>query len=282
MPPVWKKFISPEDEALWESRMEVQAEGRFAITSVAGRQRLKVEVFLDEGEDDDGSGFVQAFGGSVVALADEDWQSVQVRPILVKVRDRLVITSTTEPEAQARLRKTYPGRKLIIIPAELAFGTGEHETTATCLRFLVDVAKERDSWSLLDLGTGTGILAIAAKLLGASQVLGWENDPLAVPVADRNVLTHGLAQDAVKIEAEDVLAWEPQEAAWDVITANMFSEILIATFPKMRQVLKSDGTLIISGILREQETETLAAAEKAGFAIMNVKRVGKWVTARTA
>jgi ribosomal protein L11 methylase PrmA len=50
----------------------------------------------------------------------------------------------------------------------------------------------------------------------------------------------------------------------------------------MRQVLKSDGTLIISGILREQETETLAAAEKAGFAIMNVKRVGKWVTARTA
>ena len=262
--------------------MEVQAEGRFAITSVAGRQRLKVEVFLDEGEDDDGSGFVQAFGGSVVALVDEDWQSVQVRPILVKVRDRLVITSTTEPEAQARLRKTYPGRKLIIIPAELAFGTGEHETTATCLRFLVDVAKERDSWSLLDLGTGTGILAIAAKLLGASQVLGWENDPLAVPVADRNVLTHGLAQDAVKIEAEDVLAWEPQEAAWDVITANMFSEILIATFPKMRQVLKSDGTLIISGILREQETETLAAAEKAGFAIMNVKRVGKWVTARTA
>jgi ribosomal protein L11 methyltransferase len=209
MPPVWKKFISPEDEALWESRMEVQAEGRFAITSVAGRQRLKVDVFLDEGEDDDGSGFVQAFGGSVVALADEDWQSVQVRPILVKVRDRLVITSTTEPEAQARLRKTYPGRKLIIIPAELAFGTGEHETTATCLRFLVDVAKERDSWSLLDLGTGTGILAIAAKLLGASQVLGWENDPLAVPVADRNVLTHGLAQDAVKIEAEDVLAWEP-------------------------------------------------------------------------
>ena len=93
---------------------------------------------------------------------------------------------------------------------------------------------------------------------------------------------HGLAQDAVKIEAADVLAWEPQEAAWDVITANMFSEILIATFPKMRQVLKSDGTLIISGILREQETETLAAAEKAGFAIMNVKRVGKWVTARTA
>ena len=250
------------------------------ITSLVVRQRLKVEVFLEQGND--GADLIKKFGGSVDTLADEDWQSVPLKPILVKVRDKLVITSTTEPDAQAKLRELYPGRELIIIPAELAFGTGDHDTTATCLRFLVDVAKERDSWSLLDLGTGTGILAIAAKLLGASKALGWENDPLAVPVAERNVLTHGLQAEAVTIEAEDVLAWEPQEKAWDVITANMFSEILIATFPKMRRVLKPDGTLIISGILREQEAETLAAAEKAGFEMKEVKRVGKWVTARTA
>ena len=279
MPQVWKKFISPEDEALWETRLEIQAEERFAISSVAGRQRLKVEVFLDD--ESDGSELVRMYGGSVETLADEDWQSVPVKPILVKVRDRLVITSTTEPDAQAKLRDMYPGRELLIIPAELAFGTGEHETTATCLRFLVDVAKERGSWSLLDLGTGTGILAIAAKLLGASKALGWENDPLAVSVAERNVLVHGLKPDAVTIEAEDVLTWMPQEAEWDVITANMFSEILIATFPKMRQALKPDGTLIISGILREQEAETLRAAEKVGFEVDDVKRVGKWVTART-
>ncbi len=280
MPEVWKKLISPEDEALWETRLEVLAEGRFVITSLVVRQRLKVEVFLEQGND--GADLIKKFGGSVDTLADEDWQSVPLKPILVKVRDKLVITSTTEPDAQAKLRELYPGRELIIIPAELAFGTGDHDTTATCLRFLVDVAKERDSWSLLDLGTGTGILAIAAKLLGASKALGWENDPLAVPVAERNVLTHGLQAEAVTIEAEDVLAWEPQEKAWDVITANMFSEILIATFPKMRRVLKPDGTLIISGILREQEAETLAAAEKAGFEMKEVKRVGKWVTARTA
>lgn len=280
MPEVWKKLISPEDEALWETRLEVLAEGRFVITSLVVRQRLKVEVFLEQGND--GADLIKKFGGSVDTLADEDWQSVPLKPILVKVRDKLVITSTTEPDAQAKLRELYPGRELIIIPAELAFGTGDHDTTATCLRFLVDVAKERDSWLLLDLGTGTGILAIAAKLLGASKALGWENDPLAVPVAERNVLTHGLQAEAVTIEAEDVLAWEPQEKAWDVITANMFSEILIATFPKMRRVLKPDGTLIISGILREQEAETLAAAEKAGFEMKEVKRVGKWVTARTA
>ena len=280
MPEVWKKLISPEDEALWETRLEVLAEGRFVITSLVVRQRLKVEVFLEQGND--GADLIKEFGGSVDTLADEDWQSVPLKPILVKVKKKLVITSTTEPAAQAKLRESYPGRELIIIPAELAFGTGDHDTTATCLRFLVDVAKERDSWSLLDLGTGTGILAIAAKLLGASKALGWENDPLAVPVAERNVLTHGLQPDAVTIEAADVLAWEPQETAWDVITANMFSEILIATFPKMRRVLKPDGTLIISGILREQEAETLAAAEKAGFEMKEVKRVGKWVTARTA
>lgn len=279
MAQVWKKFIDPADEALWELRLEMLAGERFAISTQAGRQRLKVEVFLEP--DNDGASLVKEHGGAVETLADADWQKAPPKPILVKVRDRLVITSTSEPKELEALRETYPGREILVIPAELAFGTGEHETTATCLRFLVNVAKKREDWHLLDLGTGTGILAIAAKLLGAARALGWENDPLAVPVAARNVSVHGLTAADVEIGSQDVLTWEPEEAAWDVVTANMFSEILIAIFPKIRRALKPDGTLIISGILREQEDETLAAARAAGFEFAEVKRVGKWVTART-
>lgn len=279
MAQVWKKFIDPADEALWELRLEALAGERFAISTQRGRQRLKVEVFLEPG--DDGATLVTEHGGVVETLKDTDWQKAPSKPILVKVRDRLVVTSTTEPKELAALRESYPGREVLVIPTELAFGTGEHETTATCLRFLVDLAKKRQGWHLLDLGTGTGILAIAAKLLGAERALGWENDPLAVPVAARNVDVHGLSAADVEIASQDVLTWEPKAAAWDVVTANMFSEILIAIFPKIRRALKPEGTLIISGILREQEAETLSAAKDAGFDIVEVKRVGKWVTART-
>ena len=82
------------------------------------------------------------------------------------------------------------------------------------------------------------------------------------------------------IEAQDALSWEPAASQWDVICANMFSEILIAIFPKIRRALKPNGTLIVSGILQEQAEETLGAAERAGLTVNSVKEVGKWVTAR--
>ena len=282
MPQIWKKYIKPEDEALWECRLEVLAEGRFAITEVVGHQRLKIEVFRVEASE--AAELKKRYGGRVEELADAAWQLAPLDTILVKVRDKLIITSTVETEALEALRQKYPGRHLLTIPAELAFGTGDHETTSTCLRFLVDVARERNAapWNLLDLGTGTGILAIAASMLGAEHAVGWENDPLAVAVAQRNVSAHGLELVHVDIESHDVLSWEPELAQWEVITANMFSEILIVLFPKIRRALKPGGTLIISGILHTQEEETLAAASLAGFTMRDVKRVGKWVTARTS
>jgi ribosomal protein L11 methyltransferase len=284
MPEVWTKHIAPEDEDLWETRLEVLAEGKFAMAHVVGKQRLKIQVFaktIEEALD-----LKQRFGGRVETLPDQNWVALsQTDPILVKVRDRLVVTSVAEPEALQAIRDQYPDRVVLTIPAELAFGTGDHETTSTCLRMLVDVASERcklgASWQLLDLGTGTGVLAIASRWLGAARALGWENDPLALVVAQKNVRANGLDTHDVAMDSNDVLAWEPDSAEWDVICANMFSKILIATFPKIRRALKPGGTLIVSGILQEQAEETLAAAALAGLEMTLVKQVGKWVTART-
>ncbi len=279
---VWTKRIAPDEEALWETRMEMEAEGRYAIAQVVGQRSLKLQVYAEEVAL--AETLHKRYGGAIEELAKESWIAQgSPGPILVKIRDEIIVTSHREPADRAALQEEYPGRCILSIPPELAFGTGEHETTSTCLRFLVDVARERQGtpWEMLDLGTGTGVLAIAAKHLGAQRVLGWENDPLAVPVAERNVRENGWSASDVQIANQDVLTWDPEGPSWDVITANMFSEILIACFPKIRRALHPEGTLLISGILAEQAEETLAAAATAGFTMATVKQVGKWVTART-
>ena len=131
--------------------------------------------------------------------------------------------------------------------------------------------------------SASGIPLLTTCELRASLATRKSKDPvvsLAVPVAVRNVAGNGFESREVEIAQRDVFEWDPVTPEWDVITANMFSEILIALFPKMRRALREDGRLIISGILEEQAEETLAAAEQAGFQVEQVKTLGKWVTAR--
>ncbi len=281
---IWMKRIAPEDEDLWEGRLIALVGERFVILRRVGRSRLEIQVFLENVAE--GEALKERFGGRLDSLPEQNWMAMAApKPILVKVRDRLLVTSDTDPDSLMALRAQYPDRLVLTIPPELAFGTGDHETTSTCLRMLVDVAAQRGkreaSWRLLDLGTGTGILALAAKGLGAESVHGWENDPLALTAAENNVRMNGYDPDKVVLTSRDVFDWEPEHPSWDVITANMFSEILIALFPKIRRALKPDGTLIISGILHDQAEDTVAAAVRAGLEMDCVKQVGKWVTART-
>ena len=114
----------------------------------------------------------------------------------------------------------------------MAFGTGDHATTSTCLRLLVDYAKEARGgrWSLLDLGCGTGILAIAGALLGAAEVDGFDFDPAAVKIANRNARRHGLKR--LKFTEDDVTKWEP-EREYDVVAANIFFDVLTISFERI-------------------------------------------------
>ncbi len=284
--PVWTRWISPEDEALWEERLDERLPGRFVVIRRIGRKRLLLQGYVENRAE--AESLRNQFGGRVETLTANDWAVPQSekRPVIVKVRDCLLVTSESDPAALDQARQVDPDRVILSVPAELAFGTGEHATTATCLRFLADEAKSRarpkESWRMLDLGTGTGVLAMAAKALGAETAVGWENDPLAVAVAIKNARANGFAEGEIKIAQRDVFQWQPEMPEWDVIAANLFSEILIALLPTIRRALKADGTLIISGILRAREEATLRAADEAGFRIDRVKRVGKWVSARGA
>ena len=170
------------------------------------------------------------------------------------------------------------GSHTIVIPAEAAFGTGEHATTAMCLRMLERVVRRRDDdWMMLDAGTGSGILAIAGSSLGAKRVLAIDNDPLACSIARRNARANRTRR--IEFRTADVLK-EKLDGEFDVITANLFSEILIATLPIWSRHLTRDGWLILSGVLRSQERALVAALRRNHFDPRETRRRGKWIALR--
>jgi ribosomal protein L11 methyltransferase len=160
---------------------------------------------------------------------------------------------------------------LLVIPASTAFGTAEHATTAMSLRFLERLTRKwKDGWSLADLGTGTGILALAAKRLGAGRVIGIDKDPKAISIAKANARLNKI--DNVDFHRGDLRKWKPTSAR-DIVAANLYSELLIEILPK----LKRCTWLILSGVLRTQESEFLRVLRRNNIEIVNVQRRGKWI-----
>lgn len=244
-------------------------------------QKMRVEVYTDTAEE---ALVMQAcYGGTARQLKDVDWVAAtapeHTPPLLI--RNKIVISASDNPEVLECLRRQYPGRIILTFPAEMAFGTGNHATTSTCLRMLCDEAqKRRAPWSLTDIGCGTGVLALAGLRLGASSAVSFDFDPKAVEVAERNIIRNGGA-DHLKLFQADIFEWAPApgEKA-DIVLANLFSTVLQKAFPRIIAAMKSDAILIISGILNTQAAETLAAAEAAGLRVLKVVSRGKWTTAK--
>jgi ribosomal protein L11 methyltransferase len=176
---------------------------------------------------------------------------------------------------RSQIKPLRIGSRPIVIPAEAAFGTGEHATTGMCLRMLERATKNReDDWTMLDAGTGSGILAIVGSYLGAKRIVAIDNDPLACSIAQRNARANRARN--IEFRTGDVLTLK-LPGKFDVITANLYSEILIATVPKWSRQLASDGCLILSGVLRSQERTFVAALRRNRFTAREIKRRGKWV-----
>jgi ribosomal protein L11 methyltransferase len=158
-----------------------------------------------------------------------------------------------------------------VIPASLAFGTGEHVTTAMSLRFLEQLTRcWTCGWSLADLGTGSGILALAAKCFGAGRAIGIDNDPAAIGVAKSNAQLNKIYGATFKLG--DVRKWNSAQKT-DVVTANLYSDLLIEILPK----LNACGWLVLSGILRSQQDELVRTLLRNHIKIISIKRRGKWI-----
>ena len=278
----WSKFIEEDRLEEWENRF--LADGVACVfEKPVKRKRWLLSVYC--AAEEEAELLRGRFGGSVASIAPVRWQPAPRagRPHLLRIRDRLIIIDTEDADAIDRIERDHPGRIVLGFPSQLAFGTGSHPTTAGCLRFLVDLSRTRPGpeWRVLDLGCGSGILAIAAAALGATRVLAVENDPMALEYARENARRHGVAGRIEFVEDDAVRLMEssPPEP-WDLIAANLFSDLLVTLFPRFPAHLERGGEVIVSGFLATQAEGVGKAARESGLPIRDLIRRGKWMAAR--
>lgn len=213
--------------------------------SDSSQQMLQVEAFLSElSKRHPGDSFYPA---TISAVHAEDWSSswkVHFKPL--RIGTRLLIVPTWEDVVEV------PGDLVLRIDPGMAFGTGGHETTRLCLELLEQLTENGvtvSSPSLLDLGTGSGILAMAASLLGCGRILALDIDPDAVTVACENLALNNLS-GAIECGTTPL---ELLTEKFDIILANILAEELVRLAPYLAGRLHPGGALILSGILAEKE-----------------------------
>jgi ribosomal protein L11 methyltransferase len=163
-----------------------------------------------------------------------------------------------------------PSDKVIVLDPGQAFGTGDHPTTRMCLEYLeMQVASSN---SVLDLGCGSGILAVGAKMVGAGETLAIDIDPIAVEVAKENITRNNVE---VKTAVGDVLELQ-LESRWDIVVSNIISATLINLAPDAAYALRPGGKWIVSGIITQNWSDVKKAAEKSGFTYIEHREEDGW------
>ncbi len=201
-------------------------------------------------------------------LAESDWENAWKRYFYVRhVGQRLVIVPSW------RRYQPKPGEVILDLDPGMAFGTGVHPTTRLCLRLL-----ERHlapGARVLDLGTGSGILAIAAAKLGAASVQAIELDATAAKVATANVAQNAVA-GTVWVEQGE-LGLVPPDARFDLILANINLRVIRAVLPALARHLAPGGVAILSGVLHEHEAALREIIAEAGLVIRERRRERDWL-----
>ena len=205
---------------------------------------------------------------AALEVEDEEWATSwkqYYKPI--PVGDRLLVKpswETAEPSFRDRL--------VIELDPGMAFGTGTHETTTMCMEILAEA--DLSGKRVVDVGSGSGILAIAAARLGALAVEALDYDPMAVKVARENVERNGVV-GVVNVQQSDLLG--AVEGQYDVIVANIIARIIIAALPSVAEHLKPGGLFIASGIIREKADQVAHELADRGFLVMERREAGEWV-----
>lgn len=185
----------------------------------------------------------------------------------VHITDRIVV----KPQWEEYLPQE--DELIIHIDPGMAFGTGTHETTSMCIKAIEKNLEP--GYSILDIGTGSGILSIAAVLLGAKEATGVDLDPVAVEVANENIEINGLS-DKINILHGDLLTLI--EGQFDMVVANIIADaILILLDSDVKSFVKDKGLFICSGIIQEKEDLVVEKLKGKGFEIKEINRDGEWV-----
>jgi len=221
-------------------------------------------------------GHLQAFGLRPIGelrtrvVHEADWaEAWKAYFPVMRVGQRLVIRPTW------RRHRAKPGDVVLALDPGMAFGTGLHPTTRLCLATL-EAAADRGELAgarVLDVGCGSGILAIAAAKLGAASVLGVDTDPIAIDATLANARRNRLGR-RIRAGAGSLPSGEP---AHDIVLANLIASVLIALAVPLRDELRPGGLMLASGIFADREAEVAAAFRATGLTIEARSVEGEWV-----
>lgn len=200
-------------------------------------------------------------------VAEEDWsESWKVFFEPVRVSRRLVVKPSW---------KSYVARKneiVLELDPGMAFGTGSHPSTFMCLQMMETYLKPEDDF--LDVGTGSGILMMAAARLGAKTVTGIDNDPIAVDVARKNLMKNGITKNC-RLVSGSLL--DPIRGRYDLVAANILAEVIIELLDDVGRVIRPGGFLVASGIIDERRQAVVDKMVSAGFTILKTATRDEWV-----
>ena len=263
----FQKFLE-ENRKFWDY-VDEDLQQRFA-----GLSRVKFYLQDDEEGRDALERIRTALGREIRTeyMEDQDWENgwkQYYEPIPVGER-LLIVPEWMEAESN--------GRTILRLDPGIAFGTGSHATTRMCLGALEQVAAPGKR--ALDLGCGSGILGIAALLLGCDRVQGCDIDPKAPEAAERNAALNGLGADRFSVCAGDVLSNEGMRhrlgTGYEIVLANIVADVIIPLSAFARRFMAENGVLICSGIIESRCAEVENALRRNGFTILEHFSEEEW------
>lgn len=204
------------------------------------------------------------------SLEDEDYQDSWKKYVFTeKISDRFVVKPTwREYEAE-------DGELLIEIDPGRAFGTGTHPTTYLCVQMMEKYIKEGQS--IIDVGTGSGILMVAGDKLGASEIWGVDIDESAVEVARENLNLNKVSEDKTKLLVGNLLN-VVEDKKFDVVIANILADVIILLLKDISKVVNKNGLIILSGIIEDKKNEIIKISKENNLNLIDEKIEKEWVS----
>lgn len=251
---------------------EVEAHGAWRVEALYLEEPdgAAIRALLKPVEEETG---VTAADLTVKAVPEEDWIAKSLEGLAPVHAGRFFVYGSHDAD------KAPASGTPILIEAGRAFGTGHHATTQGCLEFIDSYLKRQRPLNPLDLGTGTGVLAIAIARVTHEPVLASDIDPISVQVTKDNARANGVGPFVKAVTAKGFDHPEiAANAPYDLIVANILARPLVKLMPDFAWNLAAGGTMILSGILRTQENMVLSAARMQEIYLVSRKPIGDWVT----
>lgn len=235
---------------------------------------IRFTIYLDDIADNDEreakiKAYIEEIGGEFYKeiIDDSDWKNNWKKFFKVLKPNKTIVIVPTWEEYEKK-----DGEEIIKLEPGMAFGTGSHETTSLCIKKLEEHMKP--GMKVLDIGTGSGILSIAASKLGASEVLGVDIDPMSVYIANENKKLNEVKN--AEFIVGDLLSKVKDK--YDIVVSNILAEVIVTMTGDLHKFLNKNGIFISSGILKVKSAMVIDSLEANGFEILNVEDLNEWTS----